>query len=796
MVLVFFSKSSWVVIAILAVLKAGGAFVPLEPAQPDGRIRDVAHITGSNIAISEPSHTPRLSSILGPQAQILDISQQVGPESLWVGFQRANSPTPVVTSPSSLAYIMFTSGTTGIPKGVAIEHHSLCSSILARIGPEALNMSSSSRVLQFSSFCFDAFIDEVFMTLVAGACICIPHADELLSNLPDVFQRYQITWTFLTPSVARILDPARMRSIQTLVLGGEAVSHADIKQWKGLVPQLLNGYGPTECCVICVVGDLLLSSRELTSSSLLGTPRGCLAWVVDPSNPSRLQPIGAAGELLIEGPNLARGYWGDAEGTAASWITDPTWPSNLGCGRRLYRTGDLVRSKSKVPCLRQRFTTSANMDIAAQPDGSLHYLRRISGDSQVKLRGQRFDLAEVEEIVRKALPSAQQVMATLFTSSGFGAKNTNVHSADTRLALCFTGRLQDTSCLQSDQAADLKKILGREVLPGALREELLAARRILEAGTPFYMIPSYWIPLQKIPLTSSGKSDRNTMVRLLQSLSSEQLACFWLDQVSTEVQSARTFEQNQLVKLWSTILGIDEENVGVDSDFMSLGGDSIKAMRLAALAQSHGISGLSTRSILQYRTVQELAKIIEVPRAESSDESFVGDLPKPFSLLNNVTASPSTAVLEAAKVCQVAPSVIQDLFPVTSFQRGLFTFGLNEDDAYRGLFVYELRRNVDLRRLQDAWCALVCATPIIRTRLCKTPHGLSQAVLHKEIPCEAVSTSLNEHLERERKASRAMSFGTPLYHVSIVQDESQAQHRTYFVLSSHHAVSSQQLSKI
>lgn len=332
------------------MLKAGGAFIPLEPAQPNGRIQEIIHIVGSVIAITHPSLTPRLRSILVPHAQILEISN-FDSEARAAEVQRPLLSTPAASSPSNLAYIMFTSGTTGVPKGVAIDHRALSSSILARIGPEAMNMNASSRVLQFSAFCFDAFIDEVFMTLVAGACICIAHADDLRGNLPHVFERYQITWTFMTPSVARILDPKRMRSVQTLNLGGEAVSFADIQQWKDHVPQLRNGYGPTECCVICVVGDCLSEPRQLTSSSFLGTPRGCLAWVVDPSDPSRLKPIGAAGELLIEGPNLARGYWGDPAGTAISWISDPHWPGNLGHGRRLYRTGDLVRSESKVPCL-------------------------------------------------------------------------------------------------------------------------------------------------------------------------------------------------------------------------------------------------------------------------------------------------------------------------------------------------------------------------------------------------------------------------------------------------------------
>lgn len=426
-----------------------------------------------------------------------------------------------------------------------------------------------------------------------------------------------------------------------------------------------------------------------------------------------------------------------------------------------------------------------------RPDGSLHYLRRIDGDSQVKLRGQRFDLAEVEQNVRKALPSVQQVLAAIFTPFGFGPESKTSASEDTRLALCFAGHAQYTSPIQPNQAKDVKMVSDQQVLPEPLREELLAARRVLDASLPSYMVPSYWVPMQNISLTASGKADRKRMAQVLQNMPHEQLACFWLDKVSTRVKSASTVEEKQLLKLWSAILGIDESSIDVDSDFIFLGGDSIKAMRLAALSQSHGMSGISTQSILQCRTIQALAKTLKVSQDEQSEDPTTEVLPSPLSLLTDIATSPTAAVLEAAKACQVAPSVIQDLVPATAIQRGLFTFGLNNNHAYRGLFVFELRSDVDLARLQDAWCALVSATPIIRSRLCKTPDGLFQAVLQDSIPCQVVLSSLDEHLAKQREASRAMSFGTPLYHVSIVQDNLQGQHRTYLVLSSHHAVSSQ-----
>lgn len=426
-----------------------------------------------------------------------------------------------------------------------------------------------------------------------------------------------------------------------------------------------------------------------------------------------------------------------------------------------------------------------------RPDGSLDYLRRIIGDSQVKLRGQRLDLAEVEQNVQKALPSVQQVIATLFTPCGSGTKGKTLANEDARLALCFASHVRSAAPMQPHGAEDVRTVPGQQVLPEPLREELLAARRVLDASLPSYMVPSYWVPMQNIPLTASGKADRKRMAQTLHNMPREQLGCFWLDKVSTEVQSASTIEEKQLVTLWSAVLGIDESSIGVDSDFIFLGGDSIKAMRLAALSQSHGMSGVSTQSIMHYRTIQGLAKTIKVVQVQRSDYPTAEGLPSPFSLLTGIATSPTAAVLEAAKVCQVDPSVIQDLLPVTAIQRGLFTFGLNHDNAYRGLFVFELRYDVDLARLQDAWCALVSSTPIIRTRLCKTPEGLFQVVLQDSIPSEVVSTNLEAYLVRQREALRTMSFGSPLYHVSIVQDHLQGQHRTYFVLSSHHAVSVQ-----
>ncbi|KAG8156447.1 hypothetical protein KVR01_013681 [Diaporthe batatas] len=757
-VLVFFPKSAWVVVAMLAILKAGGAFVPVDPAQPDGRIKDMARISTCQIAISHPSLTARLEKVIGSQCIMLEISHAA---------LAAVEPPPalltsshIAASPSSLAYILFTSGTTGVPKGVAVEHRAVASSITCRSCPDAMNMTSSSRVLQFSSYCFDAFIDEVFMTLTRGACICVPHTDELLGGLADAIDRYKITWSMITPSVARVLNPKRTPTLQTLILIGEAAVTADIEQWRGHVPQLRNGYGPTETCVICVVGDYFSERRYTAGTSLLGTPRGCLAWVVDPTNPNRLTPIGAAGELLIEGPNLGRGYWGDAAGTAASWISGLDWPGGLGHERRLYRTGDLVRMR---------------------PNGSLIYMGRIGGDSQAKLRGQRFELLEVEQNVRHVLPSIQQVTAVVFTPSETGLE-------EKRLAVLFVNHVRYKSTIRADQDVNTKDVAWGEVLPEQLQQELLEARRLLETNLPSYMIPSHWIHMQEMPRTVSGKADRKTMTRWLQSLTPQQLGFFLLDRASRAPRAAASCKEEALVKLWTKVLGIKEDEISVDADFIFLGGDSIKAMRLAAASRSHGITGLSTTAILQFGTIEALAKEIRLRGVDRPSGEAEDPLPAPFSLLRLVGQSAADAVIDAARACQVAPSAIQDLYPVTPFQKSLFTASLNSTNAYRGLFVYKLRHDVNVQRLQDAWSALASATPIIRTRLYTTPAGFFQAVVQNAVTCNVVSSSLDDHLFMEREASRAITFGSPLYRASILQDVREGWLQSYFVLNAHHAV--------
>lgn len=198
-------------------------------------------------------------------------------------------------SPSDPAYVIFTSGSTGTPKGVVVSHGAWCSSSLGI--QKAWFVDAQTRFLQFASYGFDATIGETLMVLMAGGCVCSPSETERLDDFEDVVRSMAVNAAFLVPSFARALNPENMPSLQTVIMGGEPVLEEDIRRW-GNRSRLLTGYGPTECSVVCSGMQLL---PGVTRSSVIGRPYMCKYWVVDPMDYQVLLPLGAVGELLIEG---------------------------------------------------------------------------------------------------------------------------------------------------------------------------------------------------------------------------------------------------------------------------------------------------------------------------------------------------------------------------------------------------------------------------------------------------------------------------------------------------------------
>ncbi|MBD2782766.1 non-ribosomal peptide synthetase, partial [Xenorhabdus szentirmaii] len=352
-------RSTEMVVGLLAILKSGGTYVPLDPAYPAERL---AHMLADATPVALLTQSA-LIGVLGSNLPTVILDAQELPVFDKESEENPNAQALGLTS-RHLAYVIYTSGSTGQPKGVMVEHRSLCNLVDAQI--KTLNITADSRLLQFASFSFDVCIQECFMALLTGARLQLAQRAKLLPG-PELFHTLKenaITHMLLTPTALAALEtiPA---TLQTLVVGGEICSPTLIKRW-ATGRRMINAYGPTESTV-CTT--FYLCNPQDGKVPPIGQPiANTQIYILDTQG--QPVPLGVAGEIHIGGVGVARGYLNRPTLTAERFIPDPfsTEP-----GARLYKTGDIGRWL---------------------PDGNIEYLGR--NDFQVKLRGFRIELGEIE----------------------------------------------------------------------------------------------------------------------------------------------------------------------------------------------------------------------------------------------------------------------------------------------------------------------------------------------------------------------------------------------------------------
>ena len=504
-------------------------------------------------------------------------------------------PLSSIVKPHNPAYIIFTSGTTGLPKGTIIEHAAFCTS--ATEHARAMYMRSDSRVFQFASHTFDASVMEILSTLLAGGCVCVPSDLERMDNIPGAIRRMGVTWALLTPSVANTLTPKAVPSLKVLVTGGEAMSSGHIAKWKGKTC-LINAYGPSETSVIASTSTKVDEHGNEVSSdtSVIGHAVGGRNWIVDPQNYNKLIPVGGIGELIVEGHIVARGYLNNKEKTAQAFISNPAW---LKTKHRLYRTGDLVRYCS---------------------DGTMSFVARK--DTQVKLNGQRIELGEIEHQVKTHMPEDSQSAVELVMPN---------HIATKALAVFFC---YPNATPTKDEDGEI--LTGDEILLPMSKITRRIAKSLdssLAGVLPAYMIPSFYIPITKMPWTSSGKLDRSRLRNIVANLPKESTGPYRLMNIENKaIASSPTTEmEKKLQKLWESVMNVC--NVGIEDNFFRLGGDSVLAMKLVSAARLQHIS-LSVIEIFRNPKLADMASVCGVYEEEVQTE-----LP-PFSLLKTDNIDP------------------------------------------------------------------------------------------------------------------------------------------------------------
>nr|ABR28366.2 bassianolide synthetase [Xylaria sp. BCC 1067] len=547
-----FEKSKWVVAGMLAVLKTGRAFTLIDPSNPSARMSQVCRQTSARVALTSQLHYDTMRAVVG-QCIVVDDNLL---QSLPCDEDRLN---PAV-KPQDLAYVLFTSGSTGEPKGSMIEHRGFTSCAL-KFGP-ALGINSDTRALQFASYAFGACLLEIVTTLMHGGCVCIPSDDDRMNNVPDFIKRSGVNWALLTPSFIGTIQPESVPGLQTLVLVGEPMSATMRDTWAPRV-RLLNGYGQSESATICSVTKINPFSSEPNS---IGRAVGARFWITDPNEPNHLVPIGCIGELVIESPGIARGYIVSPPRDNSPFLAKaPAWypTKQLPDGVKFYRTGDLV-------CYRS--------------DGTVVYLGRR--DSQVKIRGQRVETSEVEAGLRQQ--SSSHIMPVVEAVKRLDSSNSTV------LVAFLIGLSKG-----GEEAADAY-ILETSVAGGINAK--------LQQVLPQHSIPSFYIRMKDLPCTATGKTDR----RRLRSIASKLLSELFQNvasQPSAKFGSSATSTEDKLREIWFRGLNLDLKSNSGRASFFELGGDSITAIKMVNMARSAGIV-LKVSDIFHNPTLAGLIDVI------------------------------------------------------------------------------------------------------------------------------------------------------------------------------------------
>ncbi|KAI6778617.1 Nonribosomal peptide synthetase-like protein [Emericellopsis cladophorae] len=768
-------KSKIAPVAMLAILQAGGAVVPIGVQEPIARVRSILADSSPVAVITDEKQGSRLSGLGIPILNIVDIMADESPiipssAATTAAAAATTTTTPTTTTtttttststntqesrpePENTAWIFYTSGSTGKPKGVLVQHQALATSMIAH--GVALNLSPGDRVLQFAAHTFDVSLSELFTTLIYGGCVCIPNETDRFNDLVGSVLRLQTNVLSLTSSMASTIRPEDVPGVRKLILFGEEVKASVLEAWLGKA-DIFNAYGPTESSIFASVSKPL---ESVADRSNIGFPMNVNFWVTDPQNPGRLCGPGVPGELLIEGPLLARGYLNDEAKTSTAFVRDPAFASLLGLypGRRFYRTGDIVRQEG---------------------DSSMSYIGRR--DTQLKIHGQRLDVTEVEHWIIELLDVVIRAVVDLVPAV---RNDSTLHAGGVVLfaAVEFSKR----------SAAHAPSGTG-DILPASdeLREEINLLRNALQEKLPSYMIPTFFIPFGRIPLTASAKTDRGMVRRLIGELNTTALQEYmYVCEDSSDNDQLLLTETGQMLKaLWAAVLNVSSSSIRASDHFLYRGGDSLLAIKLVDMARREHIH-ITVKDVLEFPRLQDLARVLDernaagkalVDPAQDGKESD----PPPFSLWQPSWGDTGSDLADIATQCGLSTGDVEDVYPCTSLQQSMLAATEQRPTAYRVRLVFAIADSIDITRFREMWNVMAQRNPVMRTHILLGHRSGPLQVLSKKAPTWQAHEDLDKYVAEDQ--ARPMGVGQPLVRFALVHQ--QAKGVSYFVWTAHHSV--------
>jgi len=564
-------------VALLGVLKAGASFVPIDPAAPADRIGYIADDAQLDLLIAAADLRP---VTVGVGCEVMT------PEEIGDDLAAGNRVRPALgPCGDETCYVLYTSGSTGRPKGVEVTQASICN-FISVVG-DIYRVRETDRVYQGMTIAFDFSIEEIWPTWAAGATLVAgpTGGDRIGAGLAAFLERQRITVLYCVPTVLATVE-RDLPGIRALLVGGEACPAELVQRWSVPGRRMLNTYGPTEATVTATWCELH-PGRPVTIGHALPTYRIAIL-----DHGLRAVSAGDVGEICIGGPGVARGYVNRPDLTAERFLDDP----RVTGGGRLYRTGDLGR---------------------VLPDGQIEYLGRA--DSEVKIRGHRIDLQEIESIL-------------LQDSAVAGAAVAPHPAAPTEDLVAYLA-------LVGDEDGDQETVVGR------LHESL-------QRSLTSYMIPRFVEILPGLPLMASGKVDRGSLPppsgRRLRS------------HAGTAIAAAETHTERAIAAVWSGLLGIAPVELSVAADFFTdLGGHSLLAARTVSELRESGVApDASVAHIYAHPTIRRLAALIDTQERSPEPQRVAPADPIPVRTARvYACGAAQLVVIAAVMLLLVAPAV-------------------------------------------------------------------------------------------------------------------------------------------
>ena len=650
-----FEKCAEASFAIIGILKAGCAFVALDPNAPADRLKFIVEDSGANLILSAGKPAKNLKASIDKTIIALD-SQGV--------FHGCPSGQPSLLRklrPQDTCYCLYTSGTTGTPKGCLISHENAVQAMLSFQRLFAGHWAEDSKWLQFASFHFDVSVLEQFWSWSVGICVASAPRDLIFEDIPNAIRQLGITHIDLTPSLARLLLPGDVPSLckGVFIVGGEQLKQEILDVW-GEHACIYNGYGPTEATIGVTMFPRVPQNGKPANIGPQFDNVGSFVL-----KPNTTLPVlrGGIGELCVSGKLVGQGYLNRPD------LTSERFPILESFNERVYRTGDLVRILY---------------------DGSFIFLGRA--DDQVKLRGQRLELSEINEVAKKSMNDLDEVITLVLK-----------HASQ-----------------QKEQLVTF--FVSSTVDPKAQSNLISRMRDTCKAQLPGYMVPTHFVPIKSLPLNANNKADSKQLAIIYNDLSTDDLQILSRANRPEKNWSNR---EKEILRIVAKALQVDISALARDSNIFELGLDSISIIGFSRSLQNSGLSHAKLSVVKGNSNIGAMVKALL-----GDDTNGLKRENEYFAALQNMAAFSQRHMATICKELRVDSTEIESVAPCTPVQQGMIYRFLESDrPLYFHQFEFRLDQLVDTARLRSAWKSVVSHLQVLRTKFVATEDGYAQTVL-------------------------------------------------------------------